>query len=42
MTINIDKEVEQILELGLKGVKLHPDFQKWKRCDGIFHKFSGV
>lgn len=42
---NIDKEVEQILELGLKGVKLHPDFQKFalddERCDKIYKACNG-
>ena len=29
----IEKDIEEILSLGLKGIKMHPDFQKFKIDD---------
>lgn len=43
---NIQEEVEEIIRLGLKGVKLHPDIQRIalddKRCDRIYQACEGV
>ena len=37
---NIEEEIEEIISLGLKGVKMHPDFQKFciddKKCYKIY------
>lgn len=32
-TVNVREEVQSIISLGLKGVKLHPDFQKFRIND---------
>ncbi len=42
---DIDGDIEQIINLGLKGVKLHPDVQQFKiddyRCLKIYEKCEG-
>ena len=42
---NIEEDLKHIKELGLKGVKLHPDFQKIaiddERCERIYELCSG-
>ena len=42
----IDEEIEYALENGFKGVKLHPDFQKFyiddKKAENIYSALSGV
>lgn len=42
---DIDGDIEQIISLGLKGVKLHPDVQQFKiddyRCLKIYEKCEG-
>lgn len=42
---NIEADVEQIFSLGLKGVKMHPDFQKFRindeKCDKIYSLCQG-
>lgn len=42
---NIEEDIEHIKELGLKGVKLHPDFQKFriddKKCEIIYELCRG-
>ena len=42
---NIEDDVEQIISLGLKGVKMHPDFQKFRindeKCDKIYSLCQG-
>lgn len=42
---DIEKDVEEIISLGLKGVKLHPDFQKFRidspECDRIYSLCEG-
>ena len=42
---DINADVEHIIELGLKGVKLHPDFQKFAlndpKCDKMYHACRG-
>lgn len=42
---NIEDDVEQIISLGLKGVKMHPDFQKFRiddeKCDRIYSLCRG-
>lgn len=35
---NIEADVNEIIELGLKGVKLHPDIQRFKLDDCRMHK----
>lgn len=41
----IEEDVNQIIELGLKGVKMHPDFQKFRiddpKCDRIYDLCEG-
>ena len=41
----IKEDIDQILSLGLRGVKLHPDFQKFKpddpKCMRIFERCEG-
>lgn len=43
---NIEGDIEQIKALGLKGVKMHPDFQKFEinsdKCDKIYALCEGV
>lgn len=42
---NIEEDIAHIKELGLKGVKLHPDFQKFRiddeKCDKIYELCRG-
>ena len=42
---DIEGDVRHIIELGLKGVKLHPDFQKFalddEKCDAIYKACRG-
>ncbi len=42
---NLQADFEELYALGLKGVKLHPDFQKIAiddpRCEGIYHLCQG-
>lgn len=42
---SIEADIEQIIALGLKGVKMHPDFQKFKiddeKCDKIYSLCQG-
>ncbi|MBR3815867.1 MAG: amidohydrolase [Clostridia bacterium] len=42
---DIEKDVEEIISLGLKGVKLHPDFQKFRidapECEKIYALCEG-
>ncbi len=42
---NIEADIEQIIALGLKGVKMHPDFQKFRindeKCDKIYSLCQG-
>ena len=42
---DIEGDVKHILELGLKGIKLHPDFQKFRlddeKCDKIYKACEG-
>lgn len=42
---NIKEDIEEIISLGLKGVKLHPDFQKFaiddKKCTQIYELCEG-
>lgn len=43
---NIKEDIEEIKRLGLKGVKMHPDFQKFRiddpKCDRIYELCEGV
>ena len=39
---NIEADIEQILSLGLKGVKMHPDFQKFRINDEKCHKIYSL
>ena len=38
----LEKEIERIRELGLKGVKLHPDFQKFNIDDPVCDRMYGL
>ena len=42
---NIEADIGQIISLGLKGVKMHPDFQKFRiddeKCDKIYSLCQG-
>ncbi|MEG1028376.1 MAG: amidohydrolase family protein, partial [Oscillospiraceae bacterium] len=40
--INIDKEVERIIEMGFKGIKLHPDFQQFNIDDSKAEKIYSL
>ena len=41
----IEQDIEEIISLGLKGVKMHPDFQKFRvddeKCDKIYSLCKG-
>jgi len=43
---NIEGEVKRVISLGLKGIKIHPDFQKFdiddKNAFGIYEQIEGV
>ena len=39
---NIEADIEQIISLGLKGVKMHPDFQKFRIDDEKCHKIYSL
>ncbi len=44
-TENMEKEIEKVISAGLKGIKIHPDFQKFNIDDekafGIYEKIEG-